>query len=123
MPYIITTHAPDLSNPAHRHSGIKAVTTRTAVATLKEARTSAFSILIGINHRDETGAQYIDEDTFDAARALPDAGGTVGPLPDGTVIEVRPVSTEDLARMADIEPHAFDPDRPAPIIAAFNAQA
>src|SRR6185503_6510246 len=71
MPYIITTSEPfnaavHCTRPAF---------SRTAVATLDEAR----------DYVHQHGA------TFSVA-SIGGSGGTVGPLPDGTVIEVRPVT-------------------------------
>jgi hypothetical protein len=105
MPYIVTT-----SQPRPKHLIPEAVLVafdvvyRRAVATLEEARTA-------LRDADEDGwvedrlfalAQRVMADDpqlswdrdrgliYDRARdrLLPESGGTVGPLPDGTVIEV-----------------------------------
>lgn len=66
MPYIVTIKPPDnlvrMTNPPRQIP-----VSRRAVATLDEARHEAFVVLIS------------------------ELGGTVGPLPDGTVIEVERV--------------------------------
>lgn len=97
MPYVITTHCLPSAAPT---------TTRRAVATLEEAFNAAPEPV---------------RNAFWAARlalmALPESGGTVGPLPDGTVIEVERVWWPDLADAAGmIGPHQS-------IIDAYNARA
>lgn len=66
MPYIITTYPEPTMAPGF-------VGTRHAVATLDEAREHAFGRMVEDRRR---------EDAFD----IPADGGTIGPLPDGTVI-------------------------------------
>jgi hypothetical protein len=52
--------------------------------------------------------------------ALPESGGTAGPLPDGTVIEVKHASWPSLAvQSAAAEPTDHEKRR---LIAAFNAR-
>ena len=79
MPYIITTQTttndPRVKNPP----------TRTAVATLDEARREVTRTIDHIEAREPW--QYSDE-----ARNLSESGGTI-PLPDDTVIEVKRVDT------------------------------
>jgi hypothetical protein len=53
----------------------------------------------------------------DAARSLPKAGGTVGPLPDGTVIEVKSIDWPDL--FIDGGPALFSE---SDILDAYNAK-
>lgn len=57
-----------------------------AVATLEEART------VPVAHIEHASIGSRDDwaDAHYAAQTLPESGGTVGPLPDGTIIEVRP---------------------------------
>jgi hypothetical protein len=92
MPYIIETSTPRYHSAFGREVPHL---THTAVATLEEARkTIAPTILAASpNH----------------VWHLAEAGGTVGPLPDGAVIEVRP-----------IEPFALGLE--AGLIAADHAQ-
>jgi hypothetical protein len=59
---------------------------RTAVATLDEARGAADRIVLD-GYADSFKSANDDRN---ALLALPESGGTIGPLPDGTVIEVRP---------------------------------
>lgn len=84
MPYIVTTHRPGkYERPIEdgdRYS-------HTAVATLDEAREKA-------------GAVYGAGPTF-IAEKISESGGTIGPLPDGTVVEVRRIGWADLARQAE----------------------
>jgi len=75
MPYIITTHTP--TGQTVQEGTVCAVTTRTAVATLAEV----------VRVLNETGEPW----TLNGANG--EGGGTIGPLPDGTVIEMRPMDT------------------------------
>jgi hypothetical protein len=74
VPFIVTTTRLDLKLHGEFVS-------RRAVATLEEARGLA-ALPCGISNPSH----------FHQAVRLPESGGTVGPLPDGTVIEVEPVS-------------------------------
>ena len=87
MPYIITTKRlmpHDAGARAHNSDDWP----RTAVATLDEARHEAWGVVQGRNWMTDVSAYQA---VSDEARALPTEGGTVGPLPDGTVIEVAPM--------------------------------
>ena len=102
MPYIITT----IPAPGAFHdNGSPVFETRTAVATLDEA---------------DLYLQRLDQWQSVDVRDLPAEGGTVGPLPDGTVIEMRPASWMDLKIHTDLpgDPHGTLSD--AQILAAFN---
>jgi hypothetical protein len=79
MPYIVITKRLD-SSTGWNDSGLR-VSGR-AVATLEEARREAGRACLG--------STSLDLRNVEQARTLPESGGTVGPLPDGTVIEVRP---------------------------------
>lgn len=90
MPYIVTTRRPStLPHGEHPHDyGYPmTVVSRRAVATLEEARGVAMDVSLDADsprcHRDAMG--------------LPKSGGAVGPLPDGTMIEVEPVEWTELA--------------------------
>ena len=130
MPYIITTHQSGLTaeevarevahNPTgHGFRGYS----RTAVATLDEALSDVSTIVCNLMAGENFG-QYQDQ-----FRAIADSGGSVGPLPDGTTIEVRPVAWRDLIQtMLDAGEDNYPPliwdtaeDR-ADILTAFNAQ-
>jgi hypothetical protein len=86
MPYVVTTKRPCPActhGPAgggeHRPESVS----RRAVATLEEAHCVAYDIA-------EPGPRG-ERHNHQAALLLPESGGTVGPLPGGTVIEVKPV--------------------------------
>jgi hypothetical protein len=88
---------------------------RRAVATLEEARGACVAILH--NHG------------FSAlGYALPraESGGTVGPLPDGTTIQVEPTTKQALFDALPMEDQRRLPTWPLPtlamVIAAFNAK-
>ena len=132
MPYIITTTQREItgSEGAWRGSVLEHEVSRTAVATLEDAREAA---LQGIEdaYRGQVphivdsahGLEAFHESDTDAEELL-ESGGTVGPLPDGTVIEVRPASWMDLKIHTDLpgDPHGTLSN--ATILAAFNgAQA
>lgn len=123
MPYIITTHTPD---EAMAGTWYDQRITRRAVATLDQARDYL---------HERIGESYatlpLDADwnqTHYAADAHADcvADGTsrlpVGPLPDGTVIEVTPIS---LQRLFDEMRHAMmlpsEAATEAELIDAYNA--
>src|SRR5262245_5521435 len=98
MPYIVTVkredHIEGLGLECVGHS-------RRAVATLDKAREAARPIIEAAwpEGSVKLAASYDDADEstlrFHDAHAdvdsLPESGGTIGPLPDGTVIEVLPV--------------------------------
>ena len=131
MPYIITIapradHAPerngDLDRESHDGCDIcaqqRADTHRTAVATLDEARTSAREAV--------AGKPYDMINPANVALALPESGGTIGPLPDGTVIEVRPVTHQWLVGQIGFGQRNqmwFRNAAAVDVIAAFNQQA
>jgi hypothetical protein len=108
MPYIIETKTPArdriLGKQWHHVD-------YTAVATLDEARSHAGALC------DHWNADY---QPFEReARRLPESGGTIGPLPDGTVIEVRQVSRNELSAEGGYPtPYFKSTDA---LIAAFNA--
>jgi hypothetical protein len=74
---------------------------RRAVATLEEAREQADDAVFAAHNRerkrpsDELPPPYMAQSI--EARDLPESGGAVGPLPDGTVIEVEQLSPLMLA--------------------------
>ncbi len=119
MPYIITT----IDGYGIKRYGIDVArhvaSARRAVATLDEARER---VAIQASDRDGWNREGLE---------LPAIGGTVGPLPDGTVIEVEQVDWIDFERLAreaagttgDLPPiETFDNDRyRAEIIDAYNA--
>ena len=82
MPYVITTKRPRGVYPE-----LGPLVSRRAVATLEEAILQTYTSLASEPELDEAAR---------AIKALPKSGGTVGPLPDGTVIEVEPIGHYDL---------------------------
>ena len=80
MPYIVTTYDGD---PA---SAYTQALDRRAVATLDDAR----DIAVQITFR-RPMPPYSDQ-WDDALLALDAMGGTIGPLPDGTMVKVEPIS-------------------------------
>jgi len=111
MPYVITTRYSDCDFP---DSCGECDITRTAVATADDARRAI--IAIGEQHDTWIGG--------DALHGPIDRnGGTIGPLPDGTVIEVRPVEWADLPPITEARkryPHG--PAHEA-VLRDFNAGA
>ena len=112
MPYIITT-------TQSLETDVQGATdSRIAVATLEEARKTASHTVMraSVGHAagDWRAVKF-------GARELPESGDTVGPLPDGTVIEVRAVSWMDLKIHTDLpgDPHGLLSE--STILDAFNA--
>jgi hypothetical protein len=87
MPYIITTHG-----KADQY-GRCPLLSRRAVATLEEARDRTAGEVAA-----RTSDLLVAEHIIRAVDLLPESGGTIGPLPDGTVIEVARVLDQDLVR-------------------------
>ena len=114
MPYIITTHTVAVASltPSRNRSG---GTASRAVTTLDEARATAIEVVDRL-----PGDGY--NEWHAEADNLPDAGGTIGPLPDGTVIEVARVEWEPFATDIGYD-YAYVADgmlTEADIIDAFN---
>jgi hypothetical protein len=107
MPYIVTTKRQQPTG--HFERTIDPVSRR-AVATL------------------ETVLQYGSDQgwrraTVRAVASLPESGGTVGPLPDGTVIEVVPMDEEEMRSYASISGVNDAYERPmTEILDAYNAR-
>ena len=123
MPYIITT----TPRPTHdqlvaRIDGVELPDTCTAVATLEEARGVAYPV-VHAAWPDATNGNSDEQRAHRwavvAVHRLPESGGTIGPLPDGTVIEVRQVDRHDLHDLlgwpADVQ------GTTGAMLAAFNA--
>ena len=114
MPYVITTITrrplhPDDTAPTDAES-----VSRRAVATLEEARDVWDAALTALG--DSTG-------NYDSTpEDMPEPGGTVGPLPDGTVIEVEPVDWMRIAHDAGrMVPVGANPRAEREAIDAYNA--
>lgn len=118
MPYIIETTTPEMSSYIEPGQPWPRTVSRRAVATLEEAQREAWTIVAD----SPTGADHsLMEWRRDAAN-VPAEGGTIGPLPDGGVIEVRQVSWTSLRTMSGIDESSVPGSRPdSDIIPAFNA--
>lgn len=124
MPYVITTKRGreqvlvENFGPAHTYAEFS----RRAVATLEEAR-EAIRVVADVQRNFPTA-----KPVYESARRLSKSGGTVGPFPDGTVIEVAPASYDDLITVGLECPDSLgwgmmpsSTRRPA-ILRAFNAR-
>lgn len=118
-PYIVTTKR-RWADAASNTAGTQ-LASRRAVATLEETREVADDAVFAAFDRDrkrpgdELPPPYMAL-SIDA-RDLPESGGTVGPLPDGTVIEVERTGWTDLLMAAHITGGSD-----AQILDAFNAR-
>lgn len=103
MPYIITTTDPQhvcLTTPDR--CGQEPLITRRAVATLEEAKFGQDSAQAILNAAFKDSYRHPEYDRLsDAVVKLLD-GGTIGPLPDGTVIEVERITWPALALSAGL---------------------
>jgi hypothetical protein len=89
MPYIITTRRPDGCQSRVGYADDMRVTSRRAVATLEEARWESVRIIQKVTGHPEPYERLHDQ--FDAYERTADGWDrtiTIGPLPDGAVIEV-----------------------------------
>jgi hypothetical protein len=115
MPYTITTTRLDLKLHGEYAS-------RLAVATLEEARQAVANetLLHGYEALPEHEAEKFDRQYMLLRQ---NGGGTVGPLPDGTVIEVKQVGWFDVAeRVRGKRLVPAGRAAQAELIAAFNAR-
>lgn len=105
MPYVVTRRQPGRPDDE-----------LPAVATLEEARLVAAEITLPYALAVQPPA---DKAYAAACGAIPESGGTIGPLPDGTVIEAESVIWTELADRADCFPVPWSHER---ILAAYNAR-
>lgn len=139
MPYIVTTTKPtdpvfvgQIHMGTHTRDEWEAThVSRLAVATLEEAQQEAWGVVSGRPWLNDVSTYQA---AADVAHSLAESGGTVGPLPDGTLIEVERVGYFDLADQTDVpkEPRSTSWGeivmRPATVVtdaqilAAFNAR-
>lgn len=117
MPYIITAVTPSGWRTPDTFDGVTR-TTRRAVATLDEARA-----IVAQAYEDAHGHRHPADLAYAYERI--GSGGTIGPLPDGTVIEVKRVCWNWIIAVADdlgIDTDAIYADGGDPaIIDAYNA--
>lgn len=108
---------------------------RRAVATLEDSRHGAADIIeAALGDRVVAAQRALDVhepapaicdtygDLLHDAHALTGSGGTVGPLPDGTIIDVEQVGWHELGRRAEIKFSGPNPSC-AEFIDAYNARA
>jgi hypothetical protein len=92
-PYIVTTTKTVPPGPSTGREETL-VLSRRAVATLDEAQRTAYDAVRAL-----TGGSADPLTAVTVASsivALPESGGTIGPLPDGTVIEVERLTRDEL---------------------------
>ncbi len=124
MPYVITTTERFTPDPQRGDAPASAyeprVVSRVAVATMDEARWWIVeNPCNGVCHP-ERGMMVADlKAQLDAACS--GSGGTVGPLPDGTVIEVTPYMEVELGAFTDLTYDQVISLPSSEIIAAYNA--
>jgi hypothetical protein len=97
MPYIVTTKQPDERTGSSGERSHVEFASRLAVATLEKARRIIIDAVTGTSR--SAAVQY--DALVNYADTVPESGGTVGPLPDGTVIEVEQADWSLLARSCD----------------------
>lgn len=113
MPYIITTRT-----RVPLGEGFAEGLSRQAVATLDEALEAAYDRMQVEGGAPAIRSRETYEQLVDQWEAIDESGGTVGPLPDGTVIEVEQVSWNTLAVEAGFD--SADPMYHDAILAAAN---
>lgn len=117
-PYIVT--AKRRWDDAATNTGGFSVESRLAVATLDEARAFVGNEIADVAANTNRLYPALDKQH----RELSESGGTVGPFPDGTVIEVAPTTTDALREAVEISGYGSWPDcdpSDDEIIYAYNA--
>src|SRR4051812_13657710 len=123
MPYLVTTMygEPRSDRPGHVGGVAWERVSRLAVATLGKARSAVKRAIMDLAPESGSLKPYLAAQQ--QADALPESGGTVGPLPDGTTIRVELAATGDLAAAALVaNDYHFGELTEAEVIAAFNAK-
>jgi hypothetical protein len=113
VPYIITTKRPnEMPSRVGFADDMRIVGKPVAVTTLDEAREAVVATVMGALRNDPP-------DDYLIAQRIGESGGTVGPLPDGTVIEVRRVGWDHFGQFAQgqVQPLEY-----RAILDAFNAR-
>lgn len=108
MPFIIDHRAPAL--PPNHEVAVRAVPISSfAVVTIQEARHYAHDEIVGAQERYDdqpTSVEMLEQWAEARAYAIDsslESAVSIGPLPDGTTIEVCHVAYPALAEMADVE--------------------
>lgn len=107
MPYIITEYR---NGPWPHTSHQRDIRSQHAVATLKGVYPATALNISETCYHPSTRRKFQRR-----LAALPESGGTIGPLPDGTLIEVEQVSSKELRQRAGFGL------TPKEIVDAFNA--
>lgn len=124
MPYIITTKRPGGHVGAARAGAALRVIARRAVATLEDARREGgWIVTASYDHLTDGNRGRFAH----ALRDLPESGGTVDPLPDGTIIEVERLTWEALGgRLLHLDAYPITrwllERRYAEVVDAYNAR-
>jgi hypothetical protein len=118
-PFIVTTTRParEIKWPETRcvlgYEILPETVSQLAVATLEEAKAESAALL--------EGHEYTNDEFF-ATALIPESGGTVGPLPDGTTIQVEPIQRTELAAHTGCTVVQWMCSTDDELVAAFNAK-
>lgn len=110
MPYIVTPGVQTTDAGTNYES--------TAVETIEEARDKAGGIAQAQWTASE-GIGWLPSHLARRARCLPESGGTIGPLPDGCIIDVQPITYDELAGLV-FDRKDYAPMFESDIIDAYN---
>jgi hypothetical protein len=124
MPYVITTNRQDERPSRVGYADDMRVISRRAVATLEEARRAVRTDLTQKHHVNPVGKHMRDISALFNHNMREHGKHTVGPLPDGTVIEVARVRW-DVIREEALKHQSIDRypgDGGQPVIDAYNAR-
>jgi predicted TIM-barrel enzyme len=130
MPFIITKKQPQSVVEDAQSDPNFIITERTfrvleerAVVTLEEAQKLCLkTVQTWVRQFGDAKFMTSADVAILAVNNLTESGGTVGPLPDGTVIEVEPERLIGIGAMAGLSPGEMCDMPDAEIIAAFNAK-
>lgn len=122
MPFLVITKRAGLVHDTElQERPFEATLSRLAVATLEEVHR-----LVGRMVRQRSEGSYEDwcaayPLTLKAAD-IPESGGSVGPLPDGTLIEVEATTYDRLGHDLDLSPRRIFNDPEQKLVDAWNAK-
>lgn len=113
MPYLVTMH------PVHAERSMpRGQRVGRAVATLEDAQAYVSGVVSArTTSADNRGAR---KTAADRLWSLPESGGEIGPLPDGTLVEIDYVNWADMAKSIG-KPYSEYDWRADELIDAFNA--